>query len=264
MATGRTTARWTRVYIDGYDLSGVARTIGPLESTFDEAETTALADTVKTYLPNHPNLNVGTLNAIFDTTSVIGTATVANVTGTKRVVSVVKGIRAAPAIGAPVFCGEFMQSAYNVAGEGGVFVNIPFAGWAADATHRSYPIAWGQLLHTNVSAAAANAADAGVLSHTDAATAFGGYMVYHVTAATVGAGRTATIKVQHSPDEDDANYVDLGGCTTGVIDVSTAPIAGVLPTTTNVTVVDKYLRWQIVLGTATTVTFVLGFVRGIS
>jgi hypothetical protein len=49
-----------------------------------------------------------------------------------------------------------------------------------------------------------------------------------------------------------------------VIDVSTAPISGVLQTTTNVTVVDKYLRWQIVLGTATTVTFVLSFVRGIS
>jgi hypothetical protein len=252
------------VYIDGYDLSGVARTIGPLESTFDEAETTALADTVKTYLPNHPNLNVGTLNAIFDTTSVIGTAAVANVTGTKRVVSVAKGIRAAPAIGDPVFCGEFMQSAYNVVGEGGVFVNIPFAGWAADATQRAYPVAWGQLLHTNVSAAAANASGTGVLSHTGAATAFGGDMVYHITAATVGAGVTATIKVQHSPDEVNANYVDLGGCTTGVIDVSTAPIAGVLRTTTNITTVDKYLRWQIVLGTATTVTFVLGFMRGIS
>jgi hypothetical protein len=89
-------------------------------------------------------------------------------------------------------------------------------------------------------------------------------MVYHITAATVGAGRTATIKVQHSPDEVDGNYVDLGGCTTGVIDVSTAPISGVLKTTTNITAVDKYLRWQIVLGTATTVTFVLTFMRGIS
>jgi hypothetical protein len=161
----------------------MARTIGPLDSVYDEAEMTALADTVKTYLPNHPNLNVGTLNAIFDSTSVIGTAAVANVTGTKRVVSVVKGIRAEPAIGDPVFCGEFMQSAYNVAGEGGVFVNIPFAGWAADATHRAYQTAWGQLLHTNVSAAAANASGTGVLSQTGASTAFGGYMVHLAVAA---------------------------------------------------------------------------------
>jgi hypothetical protein len=250
--------------MDGYDVSGMARTIGPLDSVYDEAEMTALADTVKTYLPNHPHVNVGTLNTVFDNTATSGIHALASGGNIKRVVSVVKGIRAAPAIGDPVFCGEFMQSAYNVVGEGGVFVNIPFAGWAADATHRAYPVAWGQLLHTNVSAAAANASGTGVLSHTGASTAFGGYMVYHITAATVGAGVTATIKVQHSPDEVDGNYVDLGGCTTGVIDVSTAPIGGVLQTTTNVTVVDKYLRWQIVLGTAASVTFLLSFVRGIS
>lgn len=264
MAVGRTAARWTRVYVDGYDVSGMARSIGPLDSSFDESEMTALSDSVKTYLPNHPHVNVGTLNAVFDNTATTGIHALASGSNIKRVVSVVKGIRAVPAIGDPVFCGEFMQSAYNVTGEGGVFVNIPFAGWAADATHRAYPVAWGQLLHANVSAAAANSSGTGVLSQTGASTAFGGYMVYHVTAATAGAGRTATIKVQHSPDEVDANYVDLGGCTTGVIDVSTAPISGVLKTTTNITVVDKYLRWQIVLGTATTVTFLLAFCRGIS
>lgn len=264
MATGRTTARWTRVYVDGYDLSGVARTIGPLESTFDEAEMTSMADAVKTYLPNHPQLNVGTLNAIFDSTSVIGSVAVANITGTKRVVSVAKGIRAVPAVGDPVFCGEFMQSAYNISGEGGVFVNIPFAGWAADATHRAYPVAWGNLLHANTAVTAVNSADAGVESETGAATAFGGYMIYHVTAAVGGAGATATIKVQDSVDEDNANYTDLSGCTTGVIDVQTAPVAGVVATTTNVTAVKQFTRWQIVLGTATSVTFVLAFMRGIS
>lgn len=264
MATGRTAARWTRVYVDGYDLSGVARTIGPLESTFDEAEMTSLADAVKTYLPNTPQLNVGTLNAVFDSTSVIGSVAMANITGTRRVVSVVKGIRAEPAAGDPSFCGEFAQSAYNMVGEGGVFVNIPFAGWAADSTHRAYPVAWGKLLHTNVSVSAANSSGTGIISDTGAATAFGGYMIYHITAATVGAGRTATIKVQASPDEVNGNYVDVPGCTTGVIDVSTAPIAGVIETTTNITSVNKYLRWQIVLGTATTVTFVLAFMRGIS
>lgn len=145
-----------------------------------------------------------------------------------------------------------------------MFVNIPFAGWAADATHRAYPVAWGNLLHANTAETAVNSADAGVESATGAATAFGGYMIYHVTAAVGGAGATATIKVQDSVDEDNANYTDLSGCTTGVIDVQTAPVAGVVATTTNVTAVKQFTRWQIVLGTATSVTFVLAFMRGIS
>jgi len=72
MAVGRTAARWTRVYVDGYDVSGMARTIGPLDSVYDEAEMTAMADGVKTYLPNHPHVNVGTLNTVFDNTATSG------------------------------------------------------------------------------------------------------------------------------------------------------------------------------------------------
>jgi hypothetical protein len=263
MATGRTTSRWTRVYADGYDLSGVARDIGPLDSAFDEHDVTAMGDSVKTYLPGHPYINAGTLNAIFDNTATTGIHNTMRTTG-KRVVTVAKGIRAIPAAGDPVFCGEFLQSAYNVAGEGGVVVNMPFAGWAADATHRAYPVAWGQLIHASALRDAVNAADAGVESPTGAATNFGGFMVYHVTATTGAAGTTATIKIQHSADEVDANYADLAGCTTGVIDVGTAPVGGVLATTTNVTEVLRYLRWQVVIGTVTNLTFTLSFVRGIA
>ena len=263
MSTGRTTSRWTRVYMGGYDVSGMAREIGPLGSTFDEAETTSFADAVKSYLPNHPDLNVGTLNALFDNTASSGIHDIASGSNIKRVVTVVKGIRAVPAIGDPAFAGEFMQSAYAIEGDGAVYANIPFAGWAADAAHRAYPIAWGNLLHANGAETDVNSADAGVRSGTEAATAFGGFMVYHVLAAS-GAGETATIKVQHSVDEDDANYGDLAGCTTGVIDVGTAPVAGVVATTDNVTAVKEFTRWQIVLGTATSVTFVLSFIRGIS
>lgn len=263
MATGRTVARWTRVYVDGYDMSGMARSIGPLESVYEEIDMTTLGDSVKNYLPGHPSLNIGVFNAVFDNTADVGTHTVLQTTG-NRTVLVVKGIRAEPAIGDPCFGGEFLQSAYAALSEDGVFVNIPFAGWAADANHKQYPVAWGQLLHTNTLADDVNADDAGVQSPTAAATTHGGFMIYHVTAATGGAGVTATIKVQHSVDEDDAHYADLGGCTTGVIDVGTAPVAGVIPTTLNTTTVNEFLRWQIVLGTATDVTFVLAFVRGIA
>lgn len=47
MATGRTKEKYRRVYIDGYDMSGFGRTIGPLEWKYDEADLTAhMSDTV--------------------------------------------------------------------------------------------------------------------------------------------------------------------------------------------------------------------------
>src|SRR5687767_12028629 len=105
MATGRTVSRWTRVYVSGYDLSGYSRSIGPLMWTFDEADGTTLGDAVKNAYPNHPVINIGTLNAVLDNT----TARSHDVIGTsqnKRVVMVPIGIRAEPAQGDPVFCGE--------------------------------------------------------------------------------------------------------------------------------------------------------------
>ena len=64
MSVGRTKHKWERVYVDGYDLSGYGRTIGPLSWAYDEADLTAhMSDTVKGYLPNNANVNLGTFNA---------------------------------------------------------------------------------------------------------------------------------------------------------------------------------------------------------
>jgi hypothetical protein len=219
MATGRTAGRWTRVYLNGYDVSGETRSIEPLMCEFAESEVTALSDSTKTYLPNHPTIGPAELRGIYDNTSILGIPALMDVTGVKVNVLVAKGIRAVPAVGDPTFGGEFMLGAHTAIEEGGaVFISMPLMGWAADASTVAYPVAWGNLLHANTLESAANTADAGVESATGAATAFGGYMMYHVTAAAGGAGVTATIKV----------------------------------------------RWQIVLGTATSVTFVLAFMRGIS
>ncbi len=82
-------------------------------------------------------------------------------------------------------------------------------------------------------------------------------MVYHVFA---GDG-TATITVEHSVDEVDGNYAALGGCTSGEIDFSSVA-SGIVPTTAITTTVNQYLRWQISLNGASTVTFALSFIRG--
>jgi len=243
--------------VDGYDLSGYSRAIGPLSIEYDEADLTAhMSDTVKGYLANKPHANLGTLNAVFDNTATTGLHALMASAGIERTVLTAIGIRAAPAMGDPCFGGQFIDSAYQVADDGGaVTVSVPWAGWAADATI-NMDCPWGTLLHHNLAVTAVNAA-VGYDNPTVAATANGGYMVYHVLASNA-AGVTATLKVQDAAVNNDGGFADLGGCTTGVI-TCVAGVHGIVAATTMA--VRQYVRWQIVLGTATSVTFVLGFFR---
>ena len=72
---GRTLPRFTRVYIDGYDMSGYARTIGPLGWEFEEIDLTAqMGDAVKGALPGQATISPGTLNVVFETDSDSSTA----------------------------------------------------------------------------------------------------------------------------------------------------------------------------------------------
>src|SRR3990167_3064124 len=94
MATGRTLEKWTRFYVGGYDLSGFGRSVGPLLIEQDEADLTAWTDTVKGYLGNHVQCNLGMLNAIFDNTATTGLHAVLGTVPNNRTVIVAKGIRA--------------------------------------------------------------------------------------------------------------------------------------------------------------------------
>jgi len=131
-------------------------------------------------------------------------------------------------------------------------VTIPFG--AFDPTESMlYSKPWGNLLHA---LSAATAANSGTADHDHGAqTTAGGWMMYQVTA---GDG-TATIKVQHSATDVDGDFADLTAATSGVIDCS-AVQSGIVQCAVTETV-ERYTRWQIVLGTATTVTFALAFIR---
>jgi len=131
-------------------------------------------------------------------------------------------------------------------------VNIPFGAWDV-ANLIDYEKPWGVLVHANGAETAVNSA-AGI-DDRGAATAACGYLVYQVFA---GNG-TATVKVQDAAINSDGSFSDLSGATSGVTDFST-PAAGIVAIGTTATV-RQYLRWQIVLGTATTVTFALSFCR---
>jgi hypothetical protein len=250
MATGRTVQRWARVYVDGYDMSGYARSLSPLNWTFDEADLTAIGDSVKGFLPSQVNLGVGTINANLDNTATSGSHVVLSSSGVSRNVMIALGMRAVPAAGDPVYMGRFQQQAYQAAEDGGAMtVSIVFDDYDA-ANQINYVKPWGELLHA---AGAETAVNAGAGVDGLAASAFGGYLMYQVLA---GDG-TATIKVQDSANN--STWLDLTGATSGVIDCS-SPSAAIVQLGKTATV-RQYLRWQIVLGTATTVTFALAFVR---
>lgn len=260
MATGRMTLKNTRVYVDGYDLSGYARSIGPLDWSYGEVDLTApMGDAIKGILPGQPNITVGTLNTVLDPTATVGPVARLGTAGQMRAVMVAIGGIAAPVKGKPVFCGKWQQTAFQYNDDGGASVlNIPFGDWDANSLI-AYSVPWGDLLHAKAAETAVNAG-AGVESLTGAATAFGGYMMYQVFACAGGA-KTGVIKVQDSIDDTDGDYADIApvSLTTGVLDF-TNPQAGIIAIP-NTATIRRYTRWQIVLTTMTSCTFALAFVR---
>jgi hypothetical protein len=168
------------------------------------------------------------------------------------------GIRSAPNYGDPCYIGRQYQASYHSEDDGGAqLVVLKLLPWDV-ANLVSYDNPWGVLLLEKSAITGVNSTE-----YVDglAATSKGGFMAYQVFAAS-GAGHTATIKVQHSTTTNDGDFVDLGGCTTGVIDVGTAPVSGIMQTTALTTQIRRYTRWQVTLGTATSVTLALALVRG--
>jgi len=251
---GRTNSKWTRVYIDGYDLSGDSRAIGPCAATYDEPDLTGFSHAVKGILPGHAMWSLGTYNGVFNSTATTGIHSVLSTAGGMRTVMVAQGMRAEPAAGDFVYAGEFEQTGYQV-DPSGVYVNIPFANSSARATTLLYDNPFGVLLHANSAATGANSTTGAGVDTAGAATSFGGYMTYMVFS---GNG-TATISIDDSAN--DSTYSALSGATTGSIDCSSVKYGRVALGRS--ATVRRYLRWQIALGTATTVTFALSFHRAL-
>ena len=258
MAAGRTHPKWVRFYMAGYDLSGYARTVGPLKWEYDTPDLTAdMADAVRGYLPDDASISCGDLKGVFDSTATSGLHVVASAVSSPRVVMIPIGIRAVPAAGDPVFMGEFVQLGYHAEeSDGAILANIPFGEWdAANQLSHSRDKPWGFLAHAKVATVAVNTA-VGIDDY-GAATAKGGYMAYQVFA---GDG-TATITMEDAATNTNPNFAALTGATTGELDCS-AVQKGVVDLTATRDV-RRYLRWQLSLNTATTVTFALAFMREI-
>lgn len=251
MATGRTVNKFIRCYVDGYDMSGYARSVGPLVETYDEANATTYGDNVKGYLPNFATVNIGTLNTVLDNST--GASHALMQSQASRTVLIAIGIQAAPAEGDPAFCGVYLQKEYMTeTGDGVVTISAPFAGWAADASSLAYSKGWGVLLAPKAARTAVNSA-VGV-DDRGAATSRGGYMCYQLFSSN----GTVNLKVQDAATNTGGSFTDLAA--TGLIDASSAPKHGIVALSPTATV-RRYLRWQLAFGTATTATFAIAFVR---
>jgi len=235
MATGRTVgSKYTRAYIDGYDMSGYARTVGELGWGFDPNEVITLTDAAKGALPGQCNISVGDINAVLETNT--GTTAMHDIFknggDAVRDVMIPIGIRAAPAQGDPVFCAQVSQKSYmaNDPGEGIATVTMGLGNQDIrnDSTGNfMYSLPWGVMVAEKMTSTAANT---GTYDYDfgDTGAAYGGYMMYQLS---------------------------------GVINASTTPVAAVEVLGSTGTV-DEYLRWQIDMGAATTATFAIAFVRG--
>lgn len=257
MATGRTHRKYIRFYGDGFDLSGHTMDVGPLGITFAEAGGVGLTDVIQGVLPDQGEVQVGTLNGLFDNTVATGLHTVWNAAGVKREIMVPWGIRAAPAEGDPVFCATVEQLGYQAQPTAGqlVTVSIPFGHWALDATSLLYSQVWGDLAHEKSAETGVNTGTATI--DEEAQTTAGGYMAYQLFTSN----GTVTIKIQDASTNSNPSFGDL--VSSGVIDASATPAAAIVVLGKTATV-ERYIRWQIVLGTATTATFALAFVRGVA
>jgi hypothetical protein len=265
MTTGRTTLNNLRVYVDGYDMSGYSRNIGPLACAFEEGVIDTLNLTVKQTMLGNANISVGTLNGLFDNTATSGIhAAIEPKIGTTVEVMVPVGIQAAPAAGDPVFMGQFEALGYYAgASDNPVTATIPFGNYSARGNNMLYARPWGTLLHALSAATDVNAAN-GYLSNGNAAQSTkGGYMMYHISAAVGTGDMTATLKVQHSATAGGV-YADLltsGALNLGSGGTFSGPTSAVVALATTATV-EAYTRWQLVLTAVSSVTFALAFARG--
>lgn len=255
---GRTVSKFSRVYIDGYDMSGYSRAAPNMQWGFRPERWMAIDDPVMGALPGQASIGLGTLNAILDNTATSGMHANFKNSDAARDIMIPIGDRAAPAIGVPAFCAQVTQNSYQAQPQGGmVTVSIDLGDWDERGDTKAYPLPWGYLLHAKGARTAANTSSgASTIVDNSVATTAGGYMMYQLFTGSTG---TVTLKVQ---DSTGGAWSDVPGLTSGALTNASTPQSAIVTTTAATTQIDRYTRWQISLGTATSVTFAMALVRG--
>lgn len=249
----RTNLKHARIYVGGYDLSGYVRSPGSMEWSFGVGPDAALTDEVMNIVMGRPTINAGPFNSFLDNT-VGGEHEIFNAGGLNNYVFITCGRNAAPANGDPVFAAYLTQTGYTVeSGDGFVAANMTNGGISALAD-MTYSTPWGWLLHAKGAETAVNTATG--IDDYGASTAKGGLFAWQLFSSN----GTVTLKTQHASTNSNGSFSDLTGATSGAITAASTPTAGMIGISATATV-NRYLRWQLVFGTATTATFAVAFIR---
>lgn len=254
MATGRTSDVFQRLYVDGYDLSGDTRKFAEMGVAFELGDTTAVTDAIKNILVDNPMAKLGAVNVLFNNAAA-GVHTIASAwASSAHRVMIPIGIRAAPAIGDPVFAGAFNLDDYTSQEDGNVAAaTFKWGDWDPTATIQ-YANLFGILLAHKTARTAVNSSTG--LDDNGDSSAFGSFLMYQLFTSN----GTVTLKVQDAATNTDPSFADLSGATSGSIDASSSPKSGIVALGETATV-RQFLRWQLAFGTATTATFALSFHR---
>jgi hypothetical protein len=255
----RTLQQYSRIYVGGYDLSGYTRQLGDAKWSFESETEVALTEAVKGVQGGFGQAEISPPNitAFLDTVAG-GIHEIFNgAAGTMKIVTVAIGEMAIPAAGNLIFTGSFPLNNYNkVDGKHAVSVVLEFSKTQISGAELAYPVPWGVLLHAS---GAETAVNGGTCSHDNTvATTAGGFGVLQVLA---GNG-TATFTIEHSATNTDGAFDSTGAIITFAGTAAATPFAEIKKTATKTTTIERYTRWQVALGTATTVTFIMGLVRG--
>jgi hypothetical protein len=241
--------------MDGYDISGYANELSELAWTFPVTPQHAFSDACYNAIAGKPTISAGNVNSFLDNDAAGLTALAKSGAGT-RVFTAAMGTNAVPAAGDPMFAWEFEETSYKTTGGDGFLaatVMLGNASYASTLTHRK---PWGFMVHPSGVETAVNTA-VGIDDY-GAATALGGVFVYHLHSSN----GTVTIKLQDAATNTNPSFADLSGATSGSITAAVTPQSDMIALGTTATV-RRYIRWQIVLGTATTCTFTCAFIRDV-
>lgn len=239
--------KYARIYVDGYNMSGDARSFSSVGSAYGEVDMTGWSNTSRQWLTDkHLTAGIEGLQAHFNDTASSGSFDLLKDSAAGKEVALLFGGNAEPEFGDPMYMLAAAQMSANSTfdSQAGI-LNATFRADVVD--YNEWP--WGHILHpeTNISITTTGSTlDNGVASTN------GWHAMLHLVDAD--AGGAWTLKVRHSTD--DISYSDLGTFTSTGTAITSEHIGAV-------GTVNRYVLVEFTKGSGVDLTPVVTFARNI-
>lgn len=239
--------KYARIFVDGYNLSGDARTFSSVGSAYGEVDMTGWSNTQRQWLSDkHLMAGIEGFQAHFNDTADSGSFDNLKDSEAGKEVALLFGGNAEPENGDPMYMLAAAQMAANITFDNQAsIINATFRADVVD--YNEWP--WGFVLHPETNISITTNSDP---INNGGATANGWHAMLHIVEAD--AGGEWTIKIRHSTD--DVSYGDLG---TFVLDGTVIGSEHIGGTGT----VNQYVEAEITKVSGVDITPVITFARNI-